>query len=100
MIVEITTDGMKVVEVEDCSRLHVSTTLPRYQIDETLRSCDGGRLASDSQALLDLKALHTRARAVAQAPDWEQRWQAMVNYAREKGWLTPDGQELRAHLEP
>ncbi len=33
------------------------------------------------------------------APDWDARFDAMVDYARGKGWLTPDGEAILAHLE-
>jgi hypothetical protein len=32
-------------------------------------------------------------------PDWEQNFDAMIDYAARKGWLSEDGARVRAHLD-
>jgi hypothetical protein len=32
-------------------------------------------------------------------PDWEQKFDTMIDYAARKGWLSEDGTRVRAHLE-
>jgi hypothetical protein len=50
--------------------------------------------------LLDISALREHARAAASTLDWDSRWEAMIGYAGRKGWVTPGGSAVRAHLEP
>lgn len=56
------------------------------------------RLA-DGHAWVDVDAVATLA-GDAVDDDWRAGFDAMVAYARDKGFLSSDGSALRAHLEP
>ncbi|GAA4658684.1 hypothetical protein [Amycolatopsis dongchuanensis] len=99
MIVRLTRTDALVAEADDCARLHVGTTLAPDEVDAALRATGTGRLAEDGNALLDLRTLHARARSAAASADWADRWEAMIAYARKKGWITADGTAVQAHVE-
>ena len=103
MIVELIADGIRVHDANDCTRLSVATALAGPDIDAALRSTGAGT-REDANAtntvLLDIATLREHARAAASVPDWDSRWEAMIGYAGQKGWLTPGGAAVRAHLEP
>ncbi|GAA4901776.1 hypothetical protein EV188_10995 [Actinomycetospora succinea] len=98
MIVQLSADSAHVAEPDDCARLHVTTSLPADAVDGALRGAGIGRLDAED-ALLDLEVLRTRARAGAREPDWDEKWTKMIDYARSKGWVTPDDGAVRAHVE-
>jgi hypothetical protein len=99
VIVQLSAGSARVAEADDCTRLHVTTSLPADAVDDALRGSGLGRLDSDENVLLDRETLRTRARAAAGAPDWDERWAAMIGHARSKGWLTADDVAVRAHVE-
>jgi hypothetical protein len=100
VIVELTADGFRVHHADDCTRLSVATDLNGHDVDAALRCAGAGaRDGATGTILLDVSVLHERARAAASAADWDARWSAMIAYAGRKGWLTPDGTAVRAHLE-
>lgn len=98
MIVRVRAGAASVEDADDCARLHVESTLDREAVARALAETGTGTLTADGDVLLDLGALHDRARAAATAADWEDRWQAMVGYAARKGWLSADGHGVQAHL--
>lgn len=98
MIVQLSAESARVAEPDDCTRLHVATSLPADAVDEALRGSGTGRLEAED-ALLDLETLRSRARAGAREPDWDEKWTKMIGYARSKGWVTPDDGAVRAHVE-
>jgi hypothetical protein len=103
VIVELTADRIRVRDADDCTRLSVATALAGDDIDAALRSTGAGAREGPNgtdTVLLDIPALHAHARAAASALDWDSRWEAMIGYAGRKGWLTPAGTAVRAHLEP
>ncbi len=100
MIVELTTGGVDLRDADDCTRLSVSTALSDHDVDVVLaRSGAGTRVTDGRDVLLDVAMLHQRARALAPAADWEDRWTAMIDYAATKGWLTTDRSAVRAHID-
>lgn len=99
MIVQLSSDSARVAEADDCSRLHVTTSLPADAVGDALRGSGIGHLDTDESVLLDRETLRTRARAAAHDDGWDERWDAMIAYARTKGWLTADDAAVRAHLE-
>jgi len=48
---------------------------------------------------VDIDALHAAAAGQSSAPDWAQRWDRMIAFAREKGWVGDDGASLQLHIE-
>jgi hypothetical protein len=98
VIVQLTPTRAVVVEPDDCTRLHVSTELPSTEVAMALTVTGTGSLDEDGSALLILEVLRERARSWATAEDWDRRWEAMLGYARKKGWVDPDGLTVRAHI--
>ncbi|MEJ2862130.1 hypothetical protein [Actinomycetospora flava] len=98
MIVQLSAGSATVAEPDDCTRLHVATSLPADAVGEALLGSGIGRLEA-GDALLDLETLRDRARAGAQEPDWDEKWAKMIDYARTKGWVTADDAAVRAHVE-
>jgi hypothetical protein len=99
MIVVLRADGATVRDADDCGRLHLETGLDDEAVRAALTTTGTGRLADDGTAWLDLGVLRGRAEAAATAPDWTERWTAMVAYAERKGWLSADGRAVQVHLE-
>lgn len=99
MIVSLSAISADVIEADDCTRLHVATSLASDTVDGALRAAGIGRLEGGDHALLDVATLHDRARAAAQEPDWDAKWEKMIGYAASKGWLSDDGGAVAAHVE-
>lgn len=91
---------VRVVDVDDLKRLHLALgEVTDEEADACLREAGLGRLTGDDGALLDVAALRSAAEPRATLPDWPDQWDAMIGYARSKGWLSEDGAALRVHLE-
>ena len=105
MIVEVVggTDELpevRVVHVEDLSRLHLALgEVTDEEADESLRAAGLGHLTGDDAALIDVAALRRAAEPQSSAPDWSRRWDGMLDSARGKGWLSEDGASLQVHVE-
>lgn len=50
-------------------------------------------------AWIDIDQLAVLAGGRATEPDWQEGLAAMTGYAREHGFASPDGTEIRAHIE-
>lgn len=99
MILRLDPDGAVVRDADDCRRLHLETALDRDGLRAALAATDTGELVDDDTVLLDLAVLRSRAQLAATAPDWAQRWAAMVSYAQGQGWLSADGRAVQVHVE-
>lgn len=99
MIVTLATDGLLVQDADDCRRLHLETALDDDALRVALRGTGTGELAPDGDAWLDLATLRARAQLAASAPDWAQRWSAMIDYATREGWVSPDGRAVQVHVQ-
>lgn len=99
MIVRVEAEGALVVDADDCGRLHLETALPDERLRVALRDTGTGRQAPDGDVWLDLAVLRSRAQLSATAPDWADRFAAMVAYAERKGWTSADGRAVRVHVE-
>lgn len=58
-----------------------------------------GYLAQSGDAFLDIAALVALAGDYAHDAEWRNDFDAMVDYARTKGWVAADGRALQAHCE-
>lgn len=99
MIVGMNADGAVVRDADDCGRLRVETTLDAGGLATALRTTELGAVAVDGDVWLDLAVLRSRARLATSAPDWPQRWAAMVAHAERAGWLSDDGLAVRVYVE-
>lgn len=99
MHVEITGDAVLIVDADNCRQLDVvSHAASATQTGIALAAAGlGGRPRGDAFEL-DVTALHRLARSGAAASDWEDAWDRMLAFASTRGWLSPDGRYLLAHV--
>ncbi len=100
MILSLGSDGARVRDADDCTRLHLETDLGPAALGTVLRKTGTGAIGDGGDAWLDLAVLRSRAALLASAPDWAERWSAMTAYAQQKGWLSDDGRSVQVHVEP
>jgi hypothetical protein len=97
--VAVTAAGVQVRAADDCSSLDVRAASGlRSSLDEALRHARLGQWNGGDEADLELAELRRRAVAEGVPPDWTQRWDDMIAYAGRRGWLSPDGTTVRAHV--
>ena len=100
MIVRLEADGAVVADADDCSAVHVQTTLgPRRPArgPAAHRHGLGARREVPRSVVLDIAVLRSRAALVATDPDWAERFDALVASSGER--LTDDGLGLRVAVE-
>lgn len=91
-------ETITVHEADDCRRLSLSVAPgDEDRLDEVLGSSGLGHVIDDEHVAVNLAALRRRARRHATVADWDERWNAMVAYAGEKGWLLHSGASVRVH---
>jgi hypothetical protein len=90
----------RVVDVDNLSRLHLALgEVTDEEASEVLEQAGLGRIQDADTAFLDAAGVRAAAEGRAKAPDWADRWEAMVAGAREKGWLSDDGASIQVHVE-
>jgi hypothetical protein len=99
MIIRVVDGRARVEEGDDCTRLHVATDSAAEPTDAALRAEGLGFLADLTTAQLSVEQLRAQASAHAATAEWPDRWDAMIAYARGKGWLSADGALLQGHVE-
>jgi hypothetical protein len=92
--VAVTAAGVRVGAADDCTSLDVRGP----SLDEALRRADMGRWDGGDEAHLQVAELRRRAAADGVSADWARRWDDMIAYAGRRGWLSPDGTTVRAHV--
>lgn len=66
-------------------------------LDQALAAASVGR-TEGNEVLVTVAAVR-RLAAGSVGDGWESDLRAMLDYARSRGWLTEDGQWIRAHVE-
>jgi hypothetical protein len=100
MIVAITREHCRVEDADDCARLHVTAEeLDDDEAGAALQRADLGRAGDAAHVWLTIDSLRTAAREAASIPDWDDRFDAMIAYARSKGWLDACGERVTAHVQ-
>jgi hypothetical protein len=90
----------RLVEPDDFTSFQLTSRGPRDPgaLDRALG--DLGRVDDDhAHAWLALDGLRALAGERAGTPAWSESFDGMVRYADSKGWLTPAGDAIRAHIE-
>ncbi|MEV5413191.1 hypothetical protein AB0K60_30700 [Thermopolyspora sp. NPDC052614] len=88
---------VSVEEADDCTRLHVSAgPLDEATVGTMLIRTGLGRPRGPGHVWLDIAALRSRIRS--HAPDWPQRFAAMIAHAGRNGWLDASGKLVAAHI--
>jgi hypothetical protein len=90
----------RVVDVDNLTRLHLALgEVTDEEASEVLERAGLGRIQDGGTAFLAAAAVRAAAEGRATAPDWADRWEAMIAGAREKGWVSDDGATLQVHVE-
>jgi hypothetical protein len=90
----------RVVDVDNLTALHLALgEVTDEEAAEVLTRAGLGRLQDADTAFLDAAALRAAAEPRAGIPDWADQWDAMVERARSKGWVSDDGASLQVHVE-
>lgn len=86
-------------EPSDCRSFDVVVRGPgaNEALDQALLESAVGR--TEGEGVLVTVAAVRRLAAGSVGQRWETDLQAMLDYARSRGWLTVDGQSIRAHVE-
>jgi hypothetical protein len=97
--VEPAARAVGLTEVDDFQAFHVQAPpdADLSTVDSVLREKGVGTV-EDEYAWVRGSALEALAAAAGAAAGWRDGYQAMVDYARQKGWWRPDG-TIRAHVE-
>jgi hypothetical protein len=99
VIVLLAADGVVVQDADDLDAVRLRTELDPQAAGQALEVTGSGALVGDGCAGLDLAVLRSRAKLLATAPDWAQRWAAMVERAERRGELTADRRSVRVPIE-
>ena len=99
MYVEVTESDARLVEPEVFSAFHVvrpTGTTPA----EFAAALDAHRVGGPDGDDVLVRVDTVRALAAGRVgPGWEDDFAGMLAYAGRKGWLSPDGSTVRAHVE-
>jgi hypothetical protein len=101
MYLGITDDGLTLHQPERTNDLYASywQRLNPERIAAVLAEHGGGELTDDRAHVL-VPVATLRRLAAGQVPEgWDAEFEAMLAKAREHGWLSDDGETVRAHLE-
>jgi hypothetical protein len=99
VIVQLTAQGAVVQDPDDLGSLHLRTDLDPAGMRTALVTTGTGEPADDGTALLDVAVLRSLAVMSPTAPDWPQRWAAMVEVLDRKDQLTADRRSVRLRVE-
>ena len=96
-MIVVTDDSVELVDAEDTKAFHVEVR-DDTDIAAVLDEAGAGTLADDGEhALVEIGWV--RQHAVGVGPQWEQDFDAMLDYARTKGWIDEGTSAIVAHLE-
>ena len=91
---------VSLAEPDDCGRFHVAVRGHSHApaVDDALQSSGTGWLDGDGNAYVRVERVRDLAGGRVD-DDWPERFEAMLRFAGDKGWLSDDGEAIRAHLE-
>lgn len=97
MKVFVDVDAVELLEAEDCTSFHVEVR-GDADVAAVLDASGAGTLAEDGEhALIEIGWVRQHASGVG--PQWEQDFDAMIDYARGQGWIDEADSSIVAHLE-
>ena len=97
---QLSAAGAVVQYPDDLADLRLETDLAADRMRKALVTTGTGELSEDGTALLDVAVLRSLAVLSPTAPGWSQRWKAMIEDARGRGLLSPDGRSVRVPVSP
>ena len=96
MIIELSADrAPRLTDVDRLDRLHAVSDDPRSARYDEL--CQPG--PDGEHVWIDVSRLRQAGLGQSDAPDFGERFDAMITYAASKGWLDESGARVRAHVE-
>jgi hypothetical protein len=101
MYLDIASDGVTLQQPERLNDLYASywERLGPDQLTSVLAEHADAELLPD-RAHVMIPVATLRRLAAGRVPEgWDADFEKMLAYAKEKGWLSEDGQAVRAHLE-
>lgn len=101
MYFRITPGDVELVDPEDVRAFHVVAPdgLTDDDLTDTVRRTGLGEVAAGGEHVLVRVDAVRRLAAGRVGPGWEDDLAGMLGYARSKGWLSDDGEAVRAHVE-
>lgn len=90
--------AVALVEPDDCTcfDVTVSGTGDEKDLDRALAAAVVGR-TDEKEALVEVAAVRRMASGSV-GDGWEGHFEAMLDYARRRGWLSDDAESIRAHV--
>jgi len=91
---------VEILEADDCTRLHiVSSGLTGEQVLQSL-AARGAALGHPEPGHVRIRVEWLRASAQPSGVggDWPARFEQMLRYSQDRGWLEPGTQTLAAHI--
>jgi hypothetical protein len=101
MYLTIASDGVALQQPEVTTDLYASyrERLTPDRLAAVLADHDAGELLIDGAHVM-IPVATLRRLAAGRVPDgWDADFDRMLAYARSQGWLSEDGESVRAHLE-
>jgi hypothetical protein len=90
-------DAVELRDPEDCKGFHVEVQ-GDVDVAAVLDESGAGRMADDGDhALIEIGWVRQHATSVG--PSWNEDFEAMLDYARTKGWIDEGASAIVAHLE-
>lgn len=98
MYLQVNGDGtVSMHQLSNLRELYVlGTTVPFDKLTEIVSASGAGAVVGDYVWIYRSFIESSRG---ANESDWQGEFDAMVEYARARGWLSDDGQSIRAHLK-
>jgi len=97
MYIRVTGRGVSLEEPEDTRNFSVSVGTLSDDLDQVLRASGWG-MTDGAEALIDVEMVQ-RAASGRVTAIWQDDFEVMIEYARGRGWLSPDERFVRAHVE-
>jgi hypothetical protein len=97
MYIRVTGRGVSLEEPEDTRNFSVSVGTLSDDLDRVLRASGWG-MTDGAEALIDVEMVQ-RAASGRVTAIWQDDFEVMIEYARGRGWLSPDERFVRAHVE-
>lgn len=97
MVIVVGEETVELRDPTDCKGFHVETA-DVTSLGDALGAAGAGRMDGDD-ALVAVEWVKAAADEAGVGAGWLDDFEAMLGYARSKGWLTDDGAHIRAHVE-
>ena len=98
MYIRVTGGAVSLEEPEDTRKFRVCVGAPSDDLDRVLRASGWGMTDGAAEALISVEMV-LRAASGRVTASWNDNFKIMIDYARDRGWLSADERFVRAHVE-